>query len=201
MRWLAALGLAAACVKSAPPVDLHAGWPAGDVRAADYDAATRTWTRTGKLRRDYQLVAEVHATLKAPPWRAAWIARRAERGNLTGDGRAQLEAEQRAADAEALEVEIVLTTWDRRENDLDRGDKSVWRMVLVDAAGVEVPPSEVKRDRRPDNVIRAEYPSYGDFSRAYVARFPRELLGAGDRLVLKMSSTRGGFDLVWQDPR
>jgi hypothetical protein len=195
VKWAVVALLCAGCGAAAPPADLRAGWP---TQAGDYDTVTRTWTRSGKLRRDYQLVAEAHATLMAPPWRAAWIERRAVRGNLTGDGRARLEAEQKAADAAALEITIVLTTWDRRENDLDRGDKSVWRVVLVDGRGVEVTPSEIRRDRRPDNVIRAEFPSYGDFSRAYLVKFPRELLGASDQLVLKMSSTRGGFDLVWQ---
>jgi hypothetical protein len=190
--------LALACVKPPPPPDLHAGWP---TQAGDYETTTRTWTRSGKLRRDYQLVAEAHATLKAPPWRAAWIDRRARRGNLTGDGRARLEAEQRADDAAALEFAVVLTTWDRRENDLDRGERSVWRIVLVDDRGVEIPPSEIRRDKRPDNVIRAEYPAYGDFSRVYTVTFPRELLGTRDQLTLKMSSTRGGFDLVWQHNR
>jgi hypothetical protein len=195
LKWAVVALVCAACVASTPPADLRAGWPTQPV---DYDDATRTWTRSGKLRRDYQLVAEAHATLTAPSGRAAGIERRARRGNLTGDGRSRLEAEQRAADAAALEIAIVLTTWDRRENDLDRGDKSVWRVVLVDGRGVEVTPSEIVRDRRPDNVIRAEFPSYGDFSRVYLVRFPRELLGASDQLVLKMSSTRGGFDMVWQ---
>jgi hypothetical protein len=203
MRGLALLLVLAlaGCMKPAPAPTLDGAWPAA---AGDYETVSRSWTRDGKLRAEYQLVAEVSATIKAPPWRAAYVARQARKQKLGDASRAELDAAQRAADAEAYEVVVILTTWDRRENDLDRGERSVWRLVMVDAAGNEIPAMEIKRDRRPEYVIRAEFPRFGDFSKAYVARFPRDarLLGEGvDKVALRLSSSRGGIELTWQAAR
>src|SRR4029078_155446 len=94
----------------------------------------------------------------------------------------------------------MLTTWDRRENDLDRGKKSVWRVVLLDEHGQEIEPLEVIKDRRPSSVVRAEFPGLGEFATPYIVRFPRttQLLGPTARQVrLRMSSKRGGLDVIW----
>jgi len=187
----------AGCPKPPGPVPLGGEWPA---TAGDYDDTTAAWTRRGQIRADYQQVAEVFATFKSPAWRSAWVARRASRGKLSDASRAELLEAERADDAEAWEVELVLTTWDKRENDLDRGDRSVWRVTLVDADGKELAPIEIERDRRPNNIIRSEFPGFGDFSEAYIARFPKEarVLGPGvDKIGLRLSSTRGGIELWW----
>jgi hypothetical protein len=186
------------CPKPAARPVLDGTWPA---TAADYSATSATWTRGAEIEDSYQLVARVHATLLSPAWRAAMIERRVRVGKLGDDGRAELEAAQRAADEAAWEVEIVMSTWDRRENDLDRGERSVWRLVLVDADGHDVSPIEIVRDKRPDDMIRAEFPSFDDFSRAYIARFPRtaRILAPGTtRVGMRMSSARGGLELFWE---
>jgi hypothetical protein len=176
-------------------------WPA---TAGDYETVSESWTRSGSLRAEYQLVAEVHATIKAPPWRAAYVAWQARQRKLGDGARAELDARERQAESEVFEVVVILTTWDRRENDLDRGERSVWRLVMVDPSGTEIAPVEIVRDRRPEYVIRREFPAFGDFARAYVAKFPRDgkLLGPGvDRLQLRLSSSRGGIELTWQGAR
>lgn len=185
------------CSGSPPPVSLAGTWPG---QAGDYQAVTAAWTRSAELRRDYQMIAEVHATFKAPEWRAAWLDRRANLGNASDEARAALETAERAADAEAYEVEIIMATWDRRENDLHRGARSTWQVVLVDGDGQEIAPIEIVRDRRSEHAIRAEFPHHGDFTEAYVARFPRtgRVLGAGVTAIrLRVSSTRGGIELTW----
>jgi hypothetical protein len=198
---IATVLLLAGCPKPAPAPTLDGTWPSA---AGDYSTVSETWTREGKLRRDYQLVAEVSATIKAPPWRAAYVERQTRALRLGNAARAELDAAQRQADTEAYEVVVILTTWDRRENDLDRGERSVWRLVMVDAEGNEIEPVEIKRDRRPEYVVRAEFPDFGDFSRAYVVKFPRDarLLGQGvDKVALRLSSSRGGIELTWQGAR
>ncbi|MCB9565187.1 MAG: hypothetical protein H6709_14680 [Kofleriaceae bacterium] len=194
------VALVAACARTPRPVSLTGAWPA---QGGDYKRVTRAWTRAASIRAEYQLVAKIHATLKSPEWRAAWLARRVRTGSLGAQAQADLERREHDADAAAVEVEIILVTWDRRENDLERGDRSVWRLWLVDADGNEIPPIEVKRDKRPENIIRSEFPSFGDFSQAYVARFPRtdRIFGPGvDSVALRLSSTRGGVQLIWHAP-
>lgn len=195
---LLALALAA-CHPAAPPVHLTEDWPATDT-PLPYDEITRAWTRTGVIRGQYQEVLDLAVTFKSPEWRAAHAERDADHRGLTGPERDQVRAQAQADMAGPYEVELMVTTWDRRENDLDRGKKSVWRVVLVDEQGKEIEPIEVIKDRRPTFTLRSEFPALGDFAIAYVARFPRQppLLGPSVRqLRLRISGERGGVEVAW----
>lgn len=189
-----------ACAGVEPNVRLTEDWPA---QPADYSDATERWTRKASMRGQYQEVLELAATLKSPEWRAAHAAIDAEHRGLQGEARAQRMAQAQADAAGPYEFELMVTTWDRRENDLDRGKKSIWKVVLLDENGMEVEPLEIVKDKRPAYVVRAEYPELGDFAQAYVARFPREakVLGPGvKRVRLRISSPRGGLELTWNAP-
>ena len=193
------LGLAA-CGATYPTVRLTEDWP---VTARDYTDVVTDWTRKTKLRADYQEVCELVATFKSAEWRAAHATRDADLRALTGDGRARFLAQARADVAGPYELEVMLTTWDRRENDLDRGTKSVWRVVLIDEQDHEIEPLEIVKDRRPAFVVRAEFPALGEFATPYIARFPRTtpLFGPSVRqLRLRMSSTRGALEVAWKAP-
>jgi len=187
----------AACAVSYPAVHLTEDWPAAP---RDYASVVRDWTRKAQLHANYQEVCELVATLKSAEWRAAFAQHDADLRGLVGEGREQRIAQSRAELAGPYELEIMLTTWDRRENDLDRGKKSVWRVVLIDEAGQEIEPLEIVRDRRPAFVVRAEFPALGEFATPYIARFPRTrpIFGPSAKHVrLRMSSTRGGLEVDW----
>jgi len=197
---LLVLAFLVGCGSSVPRVPLTETWPA---EVGSYDRVTADWTRSTTLRGEYQEALEVAATFKSPAWREAHARRDIEHRGLTGAGRDQALAQARAAASGPYELELMVTTWDRRENDLDRGKKSVWRVVLVDEKGQEIEPIEIVRDRRPAFTVRAEFPALGDFAVPYVARFPRTtpLLGPDvRRLRLRMSSERGGVELTWEAP-
>lgn len=184
--------------RAAGPVSLDGTWPE---QPGSYRGVHEQWTRHGALREYPSIVLELYATFKSPAWRAAHAGYLAERRNMSNAARAIfLEQTRQGSEAEPYEVHLLVTTNDRRENDLTKGKRSVWRVVLVDAQGNEVEPLSIERDRRPREVIRAEFPDFGDFAEAYVARFPRDvvLLGPGvTQLSLKMGSARGGVELVW----
>lgn len=184
--------------RAATPVNLDGTWPE---KPGSYRAVHEQWTRHGTKRTFESMVFEVYATFKAPAWRAAHANHMAGRQNMSNAARAAYLAQTRqASETEPYEVHLLVTTHDRRENDLSRGKRSVWRVVLVDQQGNEIEPLSISRDRRPREVIAAEFPDYGDFAEPYVARFPRDaaLLGPGiERFSLKMGSTRGGVELVW----
>lgn len=193
------LGLAA-CRPAYPAVPLTEDWPTS---VRDYDDVVRTWTRRSQLRSEYQEVCELTATLKSPEWRAAYAAQDADHRGLTGEARAQRIAQSRADVAGPFEIEVMLATWDRRENDLDRGKKSVWRVVLLDEKGNEVEPLEIVKDRRPSYVVRAEFPDLGEFATPYIARFPRTAAVFGPtvkQVRLRLSSPRGGVEVDWTAP-
>jgi hypothetical protein len=186
------------CSTARPVVRLTEDWPA---TPGNYGNVVEEWTRKAQLRADYQEVCELVATLKSAEWRAAHAAHDAEIRGLLGEARTQRIAQSRAETAGPYEVEIMVTTWDRRENDLDRGNKSVWRVVLIDPHGSEVEPLEIIKDRRPAFVVRAEFPALGEFATPYLVRFPRtaSIFGPDAKQIrLRMSSTRGALEVTWQ---
>lgn len=189
--------LVAGCAAAPPPVALSDSWPS---QAGDYDDVNQAWTRTATMRGEYQQALEVHATFRSPEWRLAHASREARIRNLEGPARDALLTEARTAADGDYEVTLVVTTYDRSENDLHRGDRSVWKLALVDDTGVETAPAKVTRDRRPPEILRAELTKLGDFAEVYVARFPRTsgILHAGARkFALKMWSAKGGVELTW----
>ncbi len=160
-----------------------------------YEQTTSAWTRKAVLRGQYQEVLDLAAVFKSHDWRLAHAEREADHRNLTGPQREQVIAQAQADMAGPYEVELLVTTWDRRENDLDRGSKSAWRVRLLDELGGEIEPLEVVKDRRPLYVLRAEFSGMGDFATAYVAKFPRKPELRSIRV--RLSSERGGIEVSW----
>jgi hypothetical protein len=190
------------CGGPPPPISLDAAWP---TKVRRYETATRAWTRHGDLRadlsQDKERILDVYATFKSPEWRLAYIAFLKRNHRLPDAAAAKLIEEHRTASQNAYEVQLLVSTYDRRANDLQKNAKSTWRVALVDDAGNEVRPAYIKRDRRPRTEILAEYPFFTDFHTAYVATFPRsiELLrDDASRFSLRMGSSRGGVELVWK---
>ena len=165
------------------------------VSPTPYQRTTIDWTRKGKVRGSYQEAMQLAAIYKSPAWREAHADKDAKVRGLTGAARDQLIAQARADAAGPIELELIITTWDRRENDLDRGAKSVWRVRLIDDAGMEIEPIEIIKDKRPTLVVRADFPAMGDFATAYIAKFPRKT--ESQAIKLRVSSTRGGVELTW----
>lgn len=192
-----AFALIAACATAPPRVPLDGAWPQAP---ATYDEAHDTWTRRATLRDGYREVLTVEATLKAPPWRAAHARHVA---SLRGGSDEALLAAAREADAGGVEVELVVTAWDRAENDLDRGARASWQVALLTDDGAAIAPRTVVRDRRPPSTIRAEYPGLGHFAQAYAVTFPRDVPVFGPttrRLRLRVSGTQGALELAWDAP-
>lgn len=164
---------------------------------SEYEQATAAWTRRAEMRQRYQEALTVHVTYKSPSWRQAYASKTAKDRGLTGPALDQHMAQVQADDAGPLEFQLIVITWDRRENDLERGKRSVWRVRLVDDQGMEVEPLEIVKDKRPDFIIRAEFPEMKNFAEAYIARFPREKVADPTKVRMHMSSPRGGIRLVW----
>jgi hypothetical protein len=187
----------AACATAPGPVAFTSEWPA---EAADYVETTRDWTRRGTIRQGYDQVLDLSATFKSTAWRAAYVDRRMTSERLPEDERPILVEGERKADAQYYEFELLVATYEHDENDLQKGEKSIWRMVLVDDRGIEIEPASVQRDRRPFEIIRSEYPHLDDVAVAYIARFPKQtdvLADGAKKFSLKMSSARGVVELVW----
>jgi hypothetical protein len=190
----------AACAAAPPPISLSPSWPA---QSAAFEDVNKAWTRKAILRGEYQQALEVYAIFHSPEWRAARARHDAKMRNVQGSSlEAMLAAERTVAEGD-YEVTLVVTTYERSENDLHRGERSVWRIALVDDAGVETAPTRIVRDRRPVEILRAELPMLGDFATVYVATFPRAanvLRDGAKQVSLRMWSTRGSVELRWAAP-
>jgi hypothetical protein len=192
------------CGSAPPKVNLDGEWPSS--MRADYDDVTRAWTRRGTLngsfREGMSKLLDVSATFRSPEWRTAYVNFRAKREMMPATRKAELMAEQRAEDEKYYEVILLVMTHTFRENDLQKGKRSVWRLALVDASGKEVEPSEVESVRTPQEVLRAYYPDLRPQHEVYVARFPKEgvniYAGGAKRFSLKMAGARGGVELIWK---
>ena len=202
--WLAVavVALVAGCASVLrPPVALDGAWPSEPLTADDFKKIDRQLTRHAILRAGFQQVLDVHATLRTPRWRAAWAEREIAVRALPEADAVGLRAEARAAAEGDYEVTLVVVAYERAENDLDHGERSIWRLSLIDDAGVETAASDIVRDRRPRDVLSTELATYGDFAEVYVARFPRNAaaLRPGAREVsLKIAGTRGRVVLTWK---
>lgn len=191
----------AGCVP-AQRVNLSGQWPA---QPGSYTAVDEAWTRHATLRTglsdQFEEVLDVYATLESPDWRAAYVSHRGRRELLSAQAlRALAQAQQQEA-AKYHEVELLVATHRRDENDLDDGKRSVWRLRLVNSKAAEVAPVSIVRDRRPRQVIRADFPQLGDFAKAYIVKFPAKLQIFGDGadwVALKLASSRGGVKMVWK---
>jgi len=166
----------------------------------EYERVTDSWTRKGEMRQRYQEALTVAVTFKSVQWREAFARKTAEDRGLEGPALEQQLAQAKADAAGPLEFQMIVVTWDRRENDLERGKKSVWRIRLVDEQGMEVEPLEILRDKRPDYIIKAEFPEMRNFAEAYIVRFPRDKITDPNKVRMHMSSPRGGLRLVWAGP-
>lgn len=197
----AALGLAVtACAATPPPITLAETWPS---TAGEFEGVNKAWTRKAIMRGEYQQALEVYAILRSPQWRAARAAHEAKLRGLEGSSRDAVLAAARTSAEGDYEVTLVVTTYERSENDLHRGERSVWRLALVNDAGLETPPSKIVRDRRPPEILRAELPMLGDFATVYVVTFPRTasvLHEGAKRVALRMWSVRGAVELAWVQP-
>jgi hypothetical protein len=194
--------LALACSAPAPQaVKLSDSWPSS---TRSYGETTRDWTRHGKAWQGFAPIIEVHATFASPEWRAAYVAERARRERLSGDAHAALLAAEQQAAGDYYDVQLIVATHDERENDLAKGSRSIWRVALVDDQGNQVTPISIKRDRRPDETIRAYFPAMHELADAYIARFPKDvavLRNGATRFALRVSSARGSVELVWPAQR
>ena len=191
------------CGSAPPPIALDGQWPAKVKR--DYNDVTRAWTRQGSLNGSFRdglsKLLDVTATFRSPEWRTAYVDFRAKRELMPASRRSQLLAEQRTEDEKYYEVVLLVMTHTFRENDLQKGNRSVWRVALVDTSGKEVEASEVESVRVPQEILRAYYPALKPRHEVYVARFPKEgvdiFQGGAERFSLKVASARGGVELIW----
>jgi hypothetical protein len=186
------------CAQSAKPVRFSDDWPD---KVNTYEETSKSWTRRGLLRASFEnqgsQLVELYATFLSTEWRAAYVERQVEIRKLSRGSRDTLEQDQRKIASEGHVVELIVTTYHPSHNDLHR-DGSIWNLALVDSAGNETAATKIEKDRRPRELISADFRNFGDFAEAYRVTFPHtpELL-QGDIFALRMGSALGSVEVLW----
>jgi hypothetical protein len=195
-----AIAVACACAAS-DTVRITETWPD---RPPDYVDAYHRWTRHATASAEFVQLIDAQATLAAPEWRAAYVAERARKAALPADEVARLLQAQRTESAEVWEIELMVATHKLEYNDFARGDRSMWRVVLITDDGRQVPPSSIKEDKRPAATLEGLFPETKLFQHAYTLRFPKVAADGkplvGDnarRLTLLITSELTQIAMTW----
>lgn len=200
-RWifvLAALLIVAACNSAAVKPDVK---HEGSYRS--YRSLLDNWTRSDKIYRNFETHLIASATYFSEPMRRGYVAEYVRAFDLPTD-EADFMLEQKL-NADRRDIEFVITWYTprMRDNDLDDADSS-WRLWFIDADGVKVGASKVKRLRVRHTKEHFLFPEYNEWSRLYRVTFPA--VGPDDRALrreegtvkLRVTGIEGAFDLVWK---
>jgi hypothetical protein len=203
-----ALALAAAAAGCAPA---RVQFTEGDVsrEAEHYDATLKQWTRSGKAYADLETHLRVIATFKSWAWTHAAVERVAEADSLRAADKAALKA--RYLDAYRARYEFVVAAWSGRPywNNLDRGERSSWRIALEDDRGREALPEKVSKVSETTRKLPVEFgmlfPYIDEYAYTYTVAFkrpaegePGPIIGPETRwITLRFTGPLGRTDLVW----
>jgi hypothetical protein len=180
--------------------------PREPLRAEDYERVRDRWTRSGQivLAKTLDTTLHVDATLYAPEFVGAYVAKNAQLFRLSSQDRAQLERRLDDETARGYVFFVGASTSDSRWNDFER-KPSVWHIALVNDQQEQVTPAELKPEREITPTIMELFPYVGDFYRAYTLRFPKQASGGWpllrsetQRLALRFSGPLGQMDLEWR---
>ena len=183
------------CASSAPAVNLSTSWPQAP---SDYKAAQERWTRRQVIHQGLDHVLSVSATALSADFRAAYVAEKTRRLELSPEERTELTTAEKTADADNVEFEVLFSTNRSEWNDLAKYPRTMWRVALVGDDGRVVLPSKIAPDKR----VRAELEEW--FPKPYIVTFPRvaadgkPILGEGSKqMKLEIACAFGRTELVW----
>lgn len=186
-----------------PGVRVNEPWPK---EAEAYSPAYDRFTRHARARRGYDTILDAYATLKTSAWRAAYVAELARRAKLPESERDAMSSQEKDAEQQTWEVELVCATWRPEWNDFAKESRSMWRLALVGDDGREVTPLKVERDRRPRGVVESWFFGAGPFHKGYIVTFPKATAdgqplvaeSGRSRLALKIGGSLGFVEMVWK---
>lgn len=197
-----ALAPAAGCRAAKPPV-VDFSDVSRSYSSDDYGRVYRRWTRHDTVIHEVESALEVWATYKSMDFREAFVAHYAAAYSLNDADRERLMQSQREAAAASYEFLVTTQSANYRWNDLEKKN-SAWRVTLLDGAGHEIVPEELKIQKLPDIFEHEFFPVKTPFTKTFVARFSRTA-GKDDgfvgdktgRITLRFGGPLGHADLTW----
>lgn len=177
--------------------------------ATDYEDVLDRWTRTGDLITLAALdnLLQTTATYESWDFRWSYVIRYVEDYRLTLDQRRKLLDQTLEETQTGHHFFVALTGGERRFNDLTKPD-SAWIVRLIDNAGNETAPDDIKAIKRPNVIERTYYPYITPFHLAFRIRFPRytaegkpSISDKAEWFGLRFAGAQGSNELQWDVER
>lgn len=177
--------------------------------ADDYNGIYNRWTRNAD---DFEIVrmsevAHVTATFESWEFRWAYVVRYARDHALDTAARQSMLDEALHDSTERHRFFVTFAAPIYREGDLT-GDRSDWRVILVDAAGHQTEPVEFTRIPRPSRDLRTYFPSVNRQRHTFRISFPAQssdgvptIPSDATHIILRFASSLGIVDLRWDFER
>ncbi len=172
----------------------------------DYGSIVKHWTRSAESYEGFEGRIFVHSTYLSWPLRNAQVSFRQDQERLTNRDVESLSDAHREQHEAGHEFFVAAYTNQWEWNRLDRvGDEALWRIRLLNRAGVSVAPILVRRIQPAHPVYQELFPYFGRAYTGYIVRFPRLLQdgrpiiqASGGAFTLRISGPKGAVDLLWE---
>ncbi|MGE0787076.1 MAG: hypothetical protein AB7S26_15490 [Sandaracinaceae bacterium] len=175
----------------------------------DYGSIYGDWTRSSDEFAFDRLQDVLHVTATFESWEFRWayVVRYASDYSLTTEERTRL-LRSSLSDAEDRHRFFVTMVGNRfTESDLT-GERSAWRVLLVDEAGRQTRPVEIDRMRSPGAAERVYFPTVNPQRHTYRIAFPTRhpngepvIAPDAQRIRLRFTGAEGSVQLEWElDP-
>ncbi|MBI2896996.1 MAG: hypothetical protein HYY06_25795 [Deltaproteobacteria bacterium] len=173
--------------------------PAHAIRADEFDAVRRAWTRSASVvpLSGFENVLTVTATFQSLEFRAAYVARYARDYGMGPRERADLAAAHRSAYGRELTFYVTAYSGTQhRDADLSDPDRG-WRVLLLTPHG-RYAPTRIEKIENPTAVQRAYYPHTHPQRMVFLIGFPPALAADERWFGLDVRGARGSATLRWQ---
>ncbi|MCB9624908.1 MAG: hypothetical protein H6721_09645 [Sandaracinus sp.] len=174
--------------------------------ADDYESIYRAWTRDADDFAWGSMDDVLHATATYESWEFRWayVIRYARDHSLDDASRDTMLRATLDDTRSHHRFFVTLSGPEFREQDLS-SERSAWRVMLVDEAGRQVAPVEVRKVRRASAAERVYFPSINPHRQVFRLTFPaRHEDGAptipedASSFRLRFAGARGQVDLEWR---
>ncbi len=159
-----------------------------------YLESLQQWSREQTAYSQFETRFHISATYKSSAFREAFLTEQARLLVLSPEAQEKWKAQEREHTADVTEFFFYAYTADRKANDF--GERHThWRVFLLDEAGRQVEPLEVRRINPVTPLMETFYPYVNPhFGFCYSVKFPRQ---ASDTLTLVFAGHLGRMDLTW----
>ncbi len=180
--------------------------PTRVVTGGEYDEVLDRWTREREIidvRGGFESRLDVTATYFSKEFRRAYVARYSDEGSTSTADRERMLASSLSTAESEHEFFVAFAPQYNRWGEIDRSS-TVWRVRLVDDAGVEHAPLRFERHRTATGLDRAMFYYWSPWRLVYHLHFATEnedhtpLIRPGARhFILRLAGPYGTADLRW----